>query len=178
MNTSSKFVVATHVMVAMAAFKLASGKYRVFKSDFISSSVNTNPVVIRRILGLLRKAGLVVSQTGPEGGSKLAKNPDKITLLEIHDAVEDSCLFHLHYRDPNQECPIGHNIQDALSGVFADAESAIKNVLSKKTLADIARDIMDRSGISKKLAEGFSFDQLRQDFVFQSGKLIEKSLVA
>ena len=177
MNTSSKFVVATHVMVAMAAFKLASGKYQVFKSDFISGSVNTNPVVIRRILGLLRKAGLVVSQTGPVGGSKLAKNPETITLLEIHDAVEDSCLFHLHYRDPNQECPIGHNIQDALSGVFADAESAIKKVLAKKTLADIARDIMDRSGISKKLAEGFSFDQLRQDFVFQSGKIIEKPLV-
>jgi len=177
MNTSSRFVVATHVMVAMAAFKLASGKYRVFKSDFISSSVNTNPVVIRRILGQLRKAGLVVSQTGPEGGSKLAKNPDKITLLEIHDAVEDCCLFHLHYSHPNQECPIGHNIQDALRVVFADAESAIKNVLSNKTLADIARDIMDRSGISKKLAEGFSLEQLRQNFVFQSGKIIEKSLV-
>ncbi len=178
MNTSSRFVVAAHVMVVMAAFKIASGKYRAFKSDFISNSVNTNPVVIRRILGLLRKAGLVLSQTGPEGGSKLARNPEEITLLEIHEAVEECCVFHLHYRDPNQECPIGYNIQDALSGVFAEAENAIKNVLAQKTLADIARDIMNRSGISKKLAEGFSPEQLSRDFVFQSGKLIKRSLVA
>jgi len=177
MNTSSRFVVATHVMVAMAAFKLASGKYQAFKSDFISNSVNTNPVVIRRILGLLRKAGLVTSQTGPEGGSKLARNPEKITLLEIYDAVEEGCLFHLHYRDPNQQCPIGYNIQDVLSGVFSDAERAIKNVLSEKTVADIARDIMNRSGISQKLSEGLSFEQLTQDFVFESGKLFEKSLL-
>ena len=178
MNTSSRFVVATHVLVTMAAFKLASGKYQAFKSDFIANSVNTNPVVIRRILGLLRKAGLVISQTGPEGGSKIAKDPEKVSLLQIHEAVEDcNCFFHLHYRDPNQECPIGYNIQDALGSVFADAESAIKDVLAKKMLSEIARDIMDRSGISKKLAEGFSVEQLMQDFVFKSGELIQKSLV-
>ncbi|MFQ5637180.1 MAG: Rrf2 family transcriptional regulator [bacterium] len=177
MNTSSRCIVATHVMAAMAVFKLATGKFQTLKSDSISASVNTNPVVIRRILGMLRKAGLVVSLTGPEGGSMLARDPKTISLLEIYDAVEDGCLFHLHYSQPSQECPIGYNIQGALGGVFSAAEKAVKKVLAQKTLADIAIDIMERSGISEKLARGFSADEVREKFVFQSGKLIEKSLV-
>jgi Rrf2 family protein len=159
----------------MAAFKQATGKHRSLKSDFISASVNTNPVVIRRILGTLRKAGLVISQTGPDGGSRLGRDPDRINLLEIYQAVEDGQLFHLHYRDPNQNCPIGGNIQTVLCGVFSKAENAMRDVLSQTTLAQIAQDIMDQSGISEKLASGFTVEELQRDFVFECGRFIPKT---
>ena len=53
------------------------------KSEQVAESVNTNPVVIRRMLLELAEAGLVVSQTGSLGGSKLANDPSKTTLLDV-----------------------------------------------------------------------------------------------
>ena len=109
MHTSSRFVVAVHILAGLAVARMIKKK-ECITSEFIASSVNTNPVVIRRILSTLRKAGLVTSQTGPDGGSRLARNPEQITLLEVYQTVEDGKLFHFHYSTPNQECPIGANI--------------------------------------------------------------------
>ncbi len=58
------------------------------KSEQVAESVNTNPVVIRRMLMELAEAGLVVSQTGSLGGSRLANDPAKTTLLDVYQALE------------------------------------------------------------------------------------------
>ena len=145
MNTSSRFVVAIHILAGLAIAQLLK-KEKCITSELMAESVNTNPVVIRRILSTLRKAGLVASQTGPEGGSRLARAPEQITLLEVYQAVEDGKLFHLHYSTPNQECPIGANINGALAGVLDDAEAAMKDVLVRVTVGDIAREIIGRAG--------------------------------
>ena len=174
MKSSSKFVVATHIMATLAVFKLATGKCRPVKSDFISASVNTNAVVVRRILGMLQKAGLVESQTGPDGGSQLVRHPKQITLYQIYEAVDESDLFHLHYQLPNQSCPIGYNIQDALSETFSDTQEAVRKVLAKKTIAEVAQEIMDRSGISEKLASGLTVEKIQQNFAFNAGKFVQK----
>jgi len=91
------------------------------------------------------------------------------------EAVEKGQLFHLHYRDPNQDCPIGRNIQAVLGGVFSKAETAMRDVLSQTTLAQIAQDIMEQSGISEKLASGFTVEELQRDFVFEAGKFIPRT---
>jgi Rrf2 family protein len=57
-------------------------------SEEIARKLNTNPVVIRRVLSLLRQAGLVTSHKGPSGGSKLAKSGKAIRLGDIYRAVE------------------------------------------------------------------------------------------
>ncbi len=147
MNTSSRFVVAVHILTALNIVQKIK-KEGPITSDKLADSVNTNPVVIRRILGQLRKAGLVISQPGAVGGSMLAKSPEEITLLDVYRAVEDGQLFHLHYRTPNQQCPIGGNIQDALKGVFNKAELAMKNELAKVTIAQIAKNITVLSSLT------------------------------
>src|SRR3954462_12787406 len=77
-------------------------------SEFIACSVNTNPVVIRRLLGSLREAGIVESRTGVGGGWSLLVDPERITLLDILRAVEpQSDIFPLHRAEPNPECPCG-----------------------------------------------------------------------
>ena len=169
MNTSSRFVVATHILAA-----LAIKKHQPMKSDLLSWSVNTNPVVIRRILGMLRNAGLVITQTGPEGGSRLARSAERITLLDVYQAVEDGSLFHLHYRSPSQDCPVGTNIQHCLGGVVSEAELAMKKVLASKTVADVAGEILVRSGIMEKISSGLTIEKLEQDYTFRSGKLVKR----
>lgn len=132
MARSCKFAVAVHITALLALEEHAC------VSEWIAGSVNTNPVVVRRILSALAKAGLVTSTRGSNGGSALAKSPERITLLDIQRAVEDEEPPPLHHQPPNPACPVGRNIQSVLVRVMDRAEAAREAVLATTTLADIA----------------------------------------
>jgi Rrf2 family protein len=140
MSTSTRFTVAIHILTLLAN---ASGE--ALTSEFIASSVNTNAVVIRRLLGLLREAGLVVSQGGPGGGWQLSRLDKSITLRAIYRAVEGSTLFPLHSSTPNPRCPVGSTIQTALTGHFEAAQQALEKDLERTTVADLLRQLRARS---------------------------------
>ena len=106
-------------------------------SEFIAGSVNTNPVVVRRILTMLSKAGLVDTQEGAGGGVRLLKRAADIDLRAVYAAVEADPLFALHRRDPNPLCPVGGTIQAALSPTLGAAEGAMLGSLAKTTVADL-----------------------------------------
>ena len=149
MNTSSRFIVATHILAGMHCAQHVQGVPSV-TSDFIAGGVNTNPVVIRRLLGQLRKAGLVDSQAGSKGGFSLAKPTDQITLLDVYRATEEGSLFHFHYTEPSQECPVGCTIQDSLKSICSEAESAVEGVLGKQTIAMLVDDMMSNPVFREK----------------------------
>lgn len=130
--TSSRFAVAVHTLTLMAW-----SDDEPIKSELVAKSVNTNPVVIRRILCELAHAGLVVSQTGAAGGSKLAWKPDEITLLDVYEAIECQGVFSLHRQHPSRRCPVGVNIETVLGQVLEEVDSAVKHVLTKITIKDV-----------------------------------------
>lgn len=130
--TSSRFAVAVHILTLMAW-----SDDEPLKSELVAKSVNTNPVVIRRILCELAHARLVVSQTGAAGGSKLARRPDEITLLDIYEAVECRGVFSLHRQQPSRRCPVGINIETVLGDVLKEVDSAVEHVLTKITIKDV-----------------------------------------
>ena len=132
MSASSRFAVAVHVLTLMAW-----SDDEPLKSDRIAVSVNTNPVVIRRMLCELAEDKLVVSQTGSTGGSRLARSPEQITLLDVYRAVESADVFSLHPKRPNQRCPVGSSIGTVLEGVRAEVDSAIEHVLGRITVGDV-----------------------------------------
>jgi DNA-binding IscR family transcriptional regulator len=116
MNVSTRFTVALHILTL-----LASSPEEALTSEHIAGSVNTNPVVIRRLLGLLRRACLVSSQGGAGGGWELSVDPDSITLADVRRAVKEGSPFTFHSQPPNPACPVGRNIQAALGGVYDEA---------------------------------------------------------
>lgn len=136
MAANSRFAVATHTVAVMAYF----GKQFV-TSEMIAGSVNTNPVVIRRILSALTKAGLCESQTGKMGGSRLARKPSEINLFEIYRAVETEGFFALHAKPANKKCPVSCNIKTLLSNVFQNCDQAVEKTLKKTTVADLVSDL-------------------------------------
>jgi Rrf2 family protein len=138
MSINSRFTVAVHILALLAL------EERPLSSKYIAGSVNTNPVVIRRMLGLLNKAGLVTTQLGVEGGSALAHPPEQITLLQLYHLVEHGQLFSLHPNQPNAHCPCGRTIQPVLTGLFQKAEAAMAAVLAATTIADVIQDIRAR----------------------------------
>jgi Rrf2 family protein len=138
---SSRLVVATHVLAALA---LARGTP--VSSEAIARSVNTNPAFVRRLLGALAKAGLAESQMGQSGGALLGRTAEKITLLDVYRAVDDQNLFALHHRGPNPKCPIGRNITPILEPEILEAARALERSLATTTIADIAGRIEARVG--------------------------------
>jgi Rrf2 family protein len=138
---SSRMAVAVHILAY-----LAWRRDEPSTSERIAGSVNTNPVVVRRIMGSLREAGLVQAQPGAGGGSMLVREPGEITLLEVYRAVEEGeDLFALH-SDPSPHCGIGSNIRGVLQGVFCRAHSAMQGVLGEVTIADVFSQLHARSG--------------------------------
>lgn len=140
MQISSRFTIAIHIFCCIDAFE----NDRKVTSEFLASSVEVNPVVIRRILSQLKGAGLVQVQRGT-GGTKIARPLEEITFLDIYKAVEcvgDGELFHFH-ENPNIECPVGKNIHHVLDEKLERVQSAMERELSSITLADVKKD-MDR----------------------------------
>jgi DNA-binding IscR family transcriptional regulator len=85
----------------------------------------------------LAESNLVVSQTGAAGGTKLARQPSQITLLDIYQAVENRGVFSLHRHPPNRHCPVGVNIGTVLNEVLDEVDSAVERVLANITVKDV-----------------------------------------
>ena len=122
-------------------------------SACLAGSVNTNPVIVRRLLLSLQKAKLVETCKGAGSGSRLCCSPRRINLAEVYRAVEDSESFAKPTRKPNAACPVGHCILEALEKLFASAQSAMEKDLAKTTLADVMAAVKQScAGSGKKAA--------------------------
>ncbi len=140
MRISTRFSVGVHILALLVINRKGHNT-----SEFIARSVNTHPVVIRRILGMLKRAGLVDISPGVAGAS-LARDPREISLLEIYRAVDavEGTLFDMH-QSPNPQCPVGANIEAVLEGTLTQAQAAMEQVLGAVTLADIVESIRVKS---------------------------------
>ena len=110
MKITSRFTVAVHTLLVINTFQ---DKVKT-TSAFIASSVNVNPVVIRRTMQSLKAAGMIDVKAW-SGGARLARRPEDITLFDVYSAVDsvEGDLFHFH-ENPNPACPVGRNIHAVL----------------------------------------------------------------
>lgn len=104
-------------------------------SDGIAKQLNTNPVVIRRVLSLLRAAGLVTSQKGPSGGSRLAKPAKAIRIGDIYRAVDASAVLHTA-KNPGEQAAV---VDAALEKIYRAAVAALVAELDATTLGQLAK---------------------------------------
>lgn len=110
-------------------------------SAFLAASVNTNPVVIRRLLLTLRRAELIETCKGAGAGSRLSRPAGRINLAEVCRAVEETEPFGAPARRPSSTCPVGHSIGRVLDKVFASARQALERDLERVTVADVIASI-------------------------------------
>jgi DNA-binding IscR family transcriptional regulator len=142
MQITSRLTMAAHMVCAIDYF----GESQPVTSTFLAGSLGTSPVMVRTIMGMLKKAGITDSSKG-KSGITLARPLDQITLLDLWRAVDQSnaeSLFHFH-ENPCPQCPVGGNIHAALDGRLADAQHALEQQLETVTLADVEADIKRRA---------------------------------
>ena len=140
MSTSTRFAVAIHILTNIT---LCRGQ--TVRSEDIARSVNTNPTVVRRILGALAEAGLTYSQMGQGGGALLARPAEAIRCW-TYRAVEDQPYFMLHRTRPNDACYIGHAITPVLEQEFARVGHALEASLAQTSIAEMAGQVERRAG--------------------------------
>src|SRR5437763_15538593 len=99
MRTSCRFAMAVHVL-AVLAYKEGDRA----ASALLAASINTNPVIVRRLLLALQRAKLVETRKGAGCGSRLSRSPARINLAEVFRAVEHAKLFSIPARKPNAAC--------------------------------------------------------------------------
>ena len=136
MHNSCRYTVAIHVLALLAHCGPDP-----LTSEYLAGSVNTNPVVIRRLLASLRAAKLVRSQGGKGGGWQLLMDPGQITLRDVLVCVDGTAIFPLHSAEPNPRCPIGKSIQALLAGPFRSAQDALEADLDRTTIADLVANV-------------------------------------
>ncbi|MBF6542648.1 Rrf2 family transcriptional regulator [Nocardia brasiliensis] len=135
-GVSSRTAVAIHALTM-----LACGGDRSLSSGEIANSLASNAVLVRRILGGLREAGLVSSTEGRGGGWSLARAPYEITLYDAYTAVEEGPILSRHPHPPNDECEVGRHMRGLLDTEFCAAEKALAERLGRTSIADLAEHV-------------------------------------
>jgi Rrf2 family protein len=140
MAANSRLTIAAHALAWLALARRRG--LEILTSEQVAASVNTNPVIIRRSLGDLRRAGLVTVRHGAGAGWSLAREPEQITLLEVYDAVEQDPPFGMHRTEPNLDCPVGLGIRPAMGDIYGRVEQAVRDELAKTSIADVLRETL------------------------------------
>ncbi len=139
MPANSRLAIAIHALGILA---LKDGTP--VTSECLAMSIGTNPVVVRRIVGRLAKAGLVTVQMGAGGGSRLARLPKRITLADIYAALDEGAVFDVPLLKDSHACKYGITVRPVLREVFADAESGLTKKLRNVSLSDVIKLVKER----------------------------------
>ncbi len=133
MRIPSKFTLAIHIMLCIAHFH---EKYKI-TSEFLAKSTSSNPVMIRRILGQLKRVGLVEVRAGV-GGAFIPKNLENISLFDIFLAVDvmEEEYFHVH-KTQGCPCKLGENIQSILNSHLQEIQEAMNAQMRSTTLKQL-----------------------------------------
>lgn len=137
MKRNSRLSLALHTLGHMAG-----DPDRIRTSADIAEHAGTNPVVVRRVLGKLRQAGLLISEKGHAGGWRLARAPEQITLADVYLALDES-LVATSEQDTPFACSLEHMLQRKVAAVLEEIERSLVERLAVTTIAEVRepRDI-------------------------------------
>jgi DNA-binding IscR family transcriptional regulator len=145
MRIGNRFSIAVHILSLLGAIEDVE-----HTSEWMAGSTGVNPVIVRNITGMLRRARLVRTSQGVKG-ARLARPLADITLLDVYRAVEaDGPLFSIHPR-PHPSCEVGSKIQGTLENVFGEAQAALEAKLAATSMQRLVRDL-GKSGSLRRRA--------------------------
>ena len=142
---NKQFANAVHMMTSLALLKNKSKSTEAatqqMSSEQLAQSVNTNAVVIRRLICSLTRAGLIQTSRGKSGGVKLVKDPSDITLKDIYLSLDLSDAISHHDKPSHKECPISCATHQIITSITEGAENALGKYLESQKLSDLIKKI-------------------------------------
>lgn len=138
MKQDSKLSGVLHVLLHMAEHEGP------VTSHVLAKAMQTNPVVIRRVMGGLREQGFVRSEKGHGGGWTLTCDLETVTLRDIYLALGAPGLFAIGHRSETPECLVEQAVNAALGSTIQEAETHLLNSFDRVTLAMLSNDFHAR----------------------------------
>lgn len=138
MKRDSRLSSVLHALLHMAEHD------RPTTSEELATCMRTNPVVVRRTMGLLREAGLVSSARGAGGGWHITANLERVTLRQLHAVLGEPVVFAIGNRHETPDCLVEQAVNAALDDAFQEAEALLLARFAEITLADLAADFRRR----------------------------------
>lgn len=133
---TGEFGIAVHAIVYL------NHRKKTLSSDTVAQNVCTNPARVRKIMSKLKKAGLVYTKEGLEGGYSLDKDSSNINLRQISEAL-DINFVSSSWKSGNQsmECMICSGMADVMDNLYEELNEICKKRLEKITIDDINNKI-------------------------------------
>ena len=141
MKRDSKLSSVLHVLLHLAHSE------RPMTSEQMAAMLDTNPVLVRRVLAGLRERGYISSERGHGGGWSVTCDLSKVTLRDIYDAVGAPAVFAMGNRNEHSSCLVEQAVNASRADAFAAAEALLVERLGQVTLADLSRDFNGRYAI-------------------------------
>jgi Rrf2 family protein len=136
MAVNSRMASAVHIM-SFVAYAGDEGT----TSEVVAKSLQTNPVVVRKILKLLEREGLVALRPGRHGGVSLQRPASRITLGDIYKAVESETGVFAMRDQVHKGCAVAGAMKQRLGPIFSAANDAVERALSKTSLTELIRGV-------------------------------------
>ena len=141
MQITSRFTIAIHIIAFVDYF----GEECQVTSRMMAGSINANPVIVRGLISYLNEAELIKSKRGVKG-IRLARPVSEISLFDVYksvDCIEEEGMFCFH-KNPNEECPVGRNIQQILNPHLQDVQRKMEEKLKRISMEDIMNELRER----------------------------------
>ena len=165
---STRYASTLHVLILLAAESDV-----VHTSTSLAARMDTNPVVLRRIIADLSKAGIVSTRRGAGGGVSLASDPEEITLGQVADVIEANMTFNVHQvRDRSDSDFLADAALVAIEAQRRDTHTASIVELNRTTLREITNASTLRADLARLVADGLSDDEIRNGFRIEDGRLV------
>lgn len=129
---TSEFSLAVHALVYL------NHKGCTVSSEALAENICTHPARVRKVLSILKKAGLVTTKEGADGGYALDRDPAAVTLCQIAQAMDVSFVS-ASWRsgDMDMPCLIASGMADILDGIYGQLDALCKERLAAITIRDI-----------------------------------------
>ncbi|MCL4067456.1 Rrf2 family transcriptional regulator [Pseudomonas sp. GX19020] len=122
-------------------------------SEALGLCLGTNPVVVRRTMGLLREAGLVAAARGHAGGWRISADLRTVSLRQLHEALGEPAIFAIGNRNETPDCLVEQAVNAALDHAFEEAEALLLKRFAAVSLADLAGDFARRHAARRAAQE-------------------------
>ncbi|MBD3582535.1 Rrf2 family transcriptional regulator [Flavobacterium selenitireducens] len=130
---SGKFAITLHILTL-----LSKHKDEFLSSESIATSLNMNPVLVRKEIANLKRNNVVESREGKNGGTRLLAAAENITLDDIFKMTFDHVTLGYAKNEPNPNCPVGKSINNNLNNLYDDLNNNISKQLSEVSLSNFA----------------------------------------
>lgn len=130
---SGKFAITLHILTLLSKYP-----EDYLSSEYISASLNMNPVLVRKEIANLKKNNIVESKEGKNGGTRLLRHASEITLNDVFKMTFDNVTLGYSKNKPNQSCPVGKQINEKLGNLYEDMNLKISKQLKDISLLNFA----------------------------------------